>query len=119
MVNVSFLDRFEMLDLLRDGEVQSFRVRERATGRDFEAQFASSADLLPTVDTVIDRGSHEGKVYVVASAPAQAAALDSAGAWRIKPSAQPAPSAPEVPQNLDRPPATSPGCFNCARRPSR
>ncbi len=97
-MNVSFLDRFEMLDLLRDGEVQTFRVRERATGRDFEAHLASSADLLPGADPAIDRGSHEGKVYVVASAPAQAAPLDSAGAWRIKPQepvAQPKPgSAP-------------------------
>jgi hypothetical protein len=98
MGNVSFPDRFELLELLRDGEVQIFRVRERATGRDFEAHFASSADLLPGVDAVVDRGSHEGKVYVVASQPAEPP-LDSAGAWRIKPQepvAQPAPvSIPE------------------------
>ena len=106
-MNVSFLDRFEMLDLLRDGEVQTFRVRERATGRDFEAHFASSTDLLPGVDLAVDRGSHEGKVYVVASAPAQPAALDSAGAWRIKRSAEPAPSAPEVPPE----PGSAPGDF--------
>src|SRR5579864_425608 len=94
MGNVSFPDRFEMLELLGDGDVQTFRVRERATGRALEAYFASSPDLLSGVDAVIDRGSHQGKLYVVASPRVGLAALDSAGAWRIRPqepAAQPEP----------------------------
>jgi hypothetical protein len=101
MGNVSFSDRFELLDLLRDGEVQTFRARERATGRAYEVHFASSLELLSGADAVVDRGSHEGKLYVVT---AEQAPLDAAGAWRIKPAAPPAPSAPAEP-------AAAPGDF--------
>jgi hypothetical protein len=94
MGNVSFPERFELLELLRDGEVQMFRARERATGRALEAHFASSLDLLSGVGTGLDRGSHEGKFYVVASARAETAPLDSAGAWRVTPSAPPPSDAP-------------------------
>jgi hypothetical protein len=38
--------------------------------------------LLDGLPGVMDRGSHEGRSYVVTGEPA---ALDSAGAWRIKP----------------------------------
>ena len=83
MGNVSFADRFELLDLLRDGEVQTFRARERATGLTVEAHLAASSGLLAKFESlsVVDRGSHDGKLYVV-TAPQ---GLDSVGAWRIKP----------------------------------
>ena len=82
MGDVSFPDRFELLDLLRDEEVQTFRARERATGRAVEAHFSASPELLVKLESpnVIDRGSQDGKLYVV-TAPQ---GLDSVGAWRIK-----------------------------------
>jgi len=108
MGNVSFPDRFELLELLRDGVVQTFRARERATGQVFDAHFASSLDLLPGVDPVIDRGTHEGRLYVV-TAPSEQAPLDSAGAWRIKPAAPPAiQTAASAPPSE---PAAAPGDF--------
>ena len=88
---MDFQDRFELLDLLRDGVVQTFRARERVTGRPCEVHFATSPELLDGLPGAIDRGSHEGRSYVVTGEPA---ALDSAGAWRVKredPAAQPAP----------------------------
>ena len=84
MGNVSFADRFEMLELLRhEGEVQTFRARERATGRAVEAHFSTSPELLVKLESasVIDRGSHQGKLYIVTTSQS----LDSVGAWRIKP----------------------------------
>jgi hypothetical protein len=95
MGNVSFSDRFELLELLRDGQVQTFRARERATGRAVEAHFFVSPDSLAETQrkSAIDQGSHEGKFYLVTAPSAESAPLDSAGAWRIKPSAQPAPAA--------------------------
>lgn len=93
MENVSFADRFELLDLLRDeGEVQTFRARERATGRAVEAHFSASPELLAKLEgpSVMDRGSHEGKLYIVT--PPQD--LDSAGAWRINPPVQTQEKAP-------------------------
>jgi len=85
MGNVSFPERFELLEVLREGEVQTFRAREHATGRMLEAHFAPSAELLSEVQPVIEYGTHEGKFYVVAAPTAEAAPLDTAGAWRIKP----------------------------------
>ena len=108
MGNVSFSDRFELRELLRDGAVQTFHARERATGQAFDAHFASSLDLLPGVDPVIDRGTHEGRLYVVTT-PAEHAPLDSAGAWRIKPAAPPAPQAAASAPPAD--PAAAPGDF--------
>lgn len=83
MGDVSFAERFELLDLLHDGEVQTFRARERATGRNVEAHFSTSPDLLAKLESssVIDRGAYEGKLYVVTAVQG----LDSVGAWRIKP----------------------------------
>jgi hypothetical protein len=82
MGNVSFSDRFELFDLLRDEEVQTFRARERATGRSVEAHLSASPELLAKLESggVIDRGSHEGKLYIVTASQG----LDSVGAWRIK-----------------------------------
>jgi hypothetical protein len=90
---VSFSDRFELLELLREDEVQTFRARERASGRAVEAHLSMSSDLLAKLEpsnTVIERGSHEGKFYVVTTP----LGLDSAGAWRVTPSAQQAPAQP-------------------------
>jgi hypothetical protein len=90
---VSFSDRFELLELLREDEVQTFRARERASGRAVEAHLSMSSDLLAQLEsanTVIDRGSHEGKFYLVT----MPLGLDSAGAWRVTPSAQQAPAQP-------------------------
>lgn len=78
---MSFADRFELFELLREGEVQTFRARERATGRDVEIHLSASPELLAKLESVIDRGSHDGKVYVVTTA----ASLDAVGAWRVKP----------------------------------
>jgi hypothetical protein len=90
---VSLPDRFELLEFLRGDEVQTFRALEHASGRAVEAHLSLSRDLLAkleSVNTVIDRGSHEGKFYVV-TAPL---GLDSAGAWRVTPSVQQAPAEP-------------------------
>ena len=46
MGDVSFSDRFDLLDLLRDGDIQTFRARERATGRDVEVHLSASPQLL-------------------------------------------------------------------------
>jgi hypothetical protein len=87
MENVSFSDRFELFELVRDGEVQTFRARERATGRAVEAHFSPSPELLAKLESlsVIDRGTHEGKFYIVTTPMS----LDSVGAWRIKPHVEP------------------------------
>jgi len=89
---VSFPDRFELLELLREDmlqeeQVQTFRARERATGRAVEAHLSASPELLAKLESlgVIDQGSYEGKFYVVTTPPD----LDSAGAWRIKPHIKP------------------------------
>ena len=90
---MSLSDRFELLEFLRGDEVQTFRAREHASGRAVEAHLSTSPDLLAkleSVSTVIDRGSHEGKFYIVTTP----LGLDSAGAWRITPSVQPAPVQP-------------------------
>ncbi|MBZ5633990.1 MAG: hypothetical protein LAO55_12780 [Acidobacteriia bacterium] len=122
---MSFPDRFELLELLHEGEVQTFRARERVTGLALEAHLFASPELLAQLDhlsepqrsLVIDRGSHEGKLYAVTMPlpagfrawlaaeplPGGQAPLDSAGAWRIRPSGQPAPAPSE--------PAAAPGDF--------
>jgi hypothetical protein len=112
---VSFSDRFELLDLLRQDlsdqeQVRTFRARERASGRMVEVHFApSESGLLARLDdlsaqrsAVLDRGNHEEGFYIVSES---VGALDSAGAWRIKPSDQPKASPP--PET----PATAPGDF--------
>ena len=88
---MSFADRFELLELLREDllqeeQVQTFRARERATGRAVEVHLSASPDLLAKLEplNVIDRGRHEGKFYAV-TIPL---GLDSVGAWRIKPPEQ-------------------------------
>jgi hypothetical protein len=91
---VSFSDRFELLDLLHEGEVQTFRALDRTTGSAVEVHLSASADPLAKLESlsgpqrvpVIDRGSHEGRFYLVTTP----LGLESAGAWRI-PSPQKAP----------------------------
>jgi hypothetical protein len=85
---VDFADRFELLEtvnqeIVREDDIQTFRARERATGRAVEVHFAASPELLASLgqQRMIDQGSHEGKPYVV-TAPLT---LDSAGAWRVNP----------------------------------
>lgn len=92
---MSFPDRFELLEPLRQDDEQTFRARERATGRIVEVRFLSPGlSQSPPPGEVIEQGDHDGKRYVVTTAAAtEAAALDSAGAWRIRPAGpQPASS---------------------------
>jgi hypothetical protein len=114
MGSVSFPDRFELLDLLRENGVQTFRARERASGRAVEAHFfPSEAGMLARLDdlsqqrrAVIDHGNHDRGFYIVTeSATESMGALGAAGAWRIQPAAQPKASAP--PES----PGTVPGDF--------
>ena len=119
--NVSLPDRFELFELVReDPACQTFRARERATGRAVEAHlFLPSSGLASRFEhlseqqskTVLDRGSHEGKTYVVTTPlaggfmewlHAEPQDLASAGAWRIQPTAptEPPPASP---------PASTPG----------
>lgn len=79
---MSLPDRFEILEPLREGDVQAFRARERATGRIVEVHFLPP-DQPSARNDVIEQGDHEGKRYVI-TAQAASAPLDSAGAWRIK-----------------------------------
>nr|AUN37700.1 basic proline-rich protein [uncultured bacterium] len=104
---MSFPDRFELLDLVREDGVQTFRARERATGRSVEVHFAPSAEALSGLDGM-DRGTHEGKHYVVTTS---AAPLDSAGAWRIKPAEQIAKPAPPPSPQPAADAAAGPGDF--------
>jgi len=92
MGDVSFPDRFELLELLREGEFQTYRARERATGRAVEAHFSASPQVFAQLESpkVIDRGSHEGKLYIVTTPQS----LDSVGAWRIQPQGPPQEKAP-------------------------
>src|ERR1700674_5212809 len=112
MGNVSFPDRFELFELLREGPVQTFRARERSTGRLLEAHFSALPELLADLDSsnVIERGTHAGNSYVVTASPAGAAPLDSAGAWRIRPSAPPAAPAPQEAM-AEQAPGPAPGDF--------
>ena len=112
MGSVSLSDRFELLELLREDEVQTFRARERATGRTVEVHLSLSPDRPMKLEhqNVIDQGTYEGKLYVVAAPVDEPALLDSAGAWRIKPPAQPvSDAAPHAPP--DAPPKAPPGDF--------
>lgn len=100
MGNVSFSDRFELFELLREDEVQTFRARERATGRAVEAHFSKFPEALDKLESAFERGSHEGKFYAITTP----LGLDSAGAWRVKPPAGPAPAPSQQP-------AAEPGDF--------
>ena len=84
---MSFDDRFELLELLRDGDVQTFRARERATGRAVEVHLSTSPGLPAKLESssVIDRGNRDGKFYVVTADKG----LDSAGAWQVKAPVEP------------------------------
>jgi hypothetical protein len=104
--NVSFSDRFELLNPIREDEVQIFSARERATGRVVQVHFAPSLEMLSGLDlqanAVLDRGTHDSKHYVVTTVPAVPGSLDSAGAWRIKPVAPVAADASAAPGDFTR-----------------
>jgi hypothetical protein len=125
MGSVSFPDRFELLDLLREDltdqqQVRTFRARERASGRALEAHFFSSEsgmlarldDLSQQRGAAVDHGNHGGEFYIVTES---AAALDSAGAWRIKPSAQP--QAPPPPEKSEEVPGDFTRMFQLRQAP--
>ena len=86
---MSFPDRFELLEPLREDDKQTFRARERTTGRIVEIHFPSPEARVDERN-MIEQGEHEGKRYVVMTAE-EAAPLDSAGAWRIKAAPQSSP----------------------------
>lgn len=77
---MSFAERFQLLELLREGEVETFRALDQTTGRAVEVHLSGSAESLAKLEPVIDHGSYEGKLYVVTSP----SGLESAGAWRIQ-----------------------------------
>lgn len=106
---MSFPDRFEILEPLREDGEQTFRARERATGRIVEVRFLSPGlSQPPPRGDVIEQGDHDGKPYVVTTLAApEAAPLDSAGAWRIRPAAAPPASSREP----SAPAAAEPGDF--------
>src|SRR5437016_7001058 len=76
---VGFYDRFELLELVRDDGVKTFKAREVATGRAVEAHLfvnpyaplsialLARIDHLPPPDSdrILDRGRHEGTPYIV------------------------------------------------------
>jgi hypothetical protein len=97
---VSFPDRFELLEPLREDDQQAFRARERATGRIVEVHFLPPGPgQPPQQDDVIEQGDHEGKRYVVSTPKAF---LDSAGAWRIKAVQPPSPAPQPEPGDFTR-----------------
>ena len=79
MTDVGFYDRFELLEMLRDDGVKSFRAKEISTGRDVEAHIfvnphaPLSMALLsrlnklpePERERIVDRGKNHGTPYVV------------------------------------------------------
>ena len=127
-----FTDRFQLLDLKRDEGARTFEAREIATGRPvFVHLFANCTSplnraLLAKLDTlpeeerhrIIDRGDHEGGIYLVTDRLAEYPGLrewlkaqnenrpkplDAGGAWQLKPPAQVVP--PKLP--IDEPPAAA------------
>jgi hypothetical protein len=79
MGDVSFYEQFELLEMLRDDGVKSFRAREIATGRDVEAHIfvnphaplsvalMSRLNKLPPSERerIVHRGKNQGTPYVV------------------------------------------------------
>src|ERR1035437_1487987 len=109
-----FTDRFQLLGLKRDEGACSFEAREIATGRPvlvhlfadrtspLNRALLAKFDVLPASERsrIIDRGEHEGGVYIVTDRLAEypglhewlrgkhadrAKPLDHGGAWQIKP----------------------------------
>jgi hypothetical protein len=109
---VPFTDRFQLLGLKRDEGACSFEAREIANGRPvlvhlfadrtspLNRALLAKVDALPSSERgrIIDRGEHEGGVYIVtdrlaeypglhewlrAKHPDRARPLDEGGAWRM------------------------------------
>jgi len=109
---VPFTDRFQLLGLKRDEGACSFEAREIANGRPvlvhlfadrtspLNRALLAKIDALPASERsrIIDRGKHEGGVYIVtdrlaeypglhewlrAKHPDRARPLDEGGAWRM------------------------------------
>jgi hypothetical protein len=110
---MSFDDRFELGELLRDDGIRTFLAREKTGGQELLAHFFTSpeaASLLSGLDRlpererqrIVDRGERGGAPYVVTGSLAGHAGfrewlaanarggrpLDAAGAWKVIP-AQP------------------------------
>lgn len=139
-----FTDRFQLLDLKRDEGARTFEAREIATGRPVlvhlfaDARSPLSRVLLVKLDTlpeherqrIIDRGAHEGGIYLVTDRLAEYGGLrewlkvhhedrpkpmDARGAWQIKPVAEPPVStlgnSAEQTLQMPAPPVNEPGAF--------
>lgn len=89
-------DRFELFELLREhADALTYRARERATGRAVEVHLLASPDAHQP-SSAIDSGTHDGKSYVVTlPAAAEADALNSAGAWKVRTPPVPTQPTPE------------------------
>lgn len=127
---MSLTDRFQLFDLKRDEGARSFEAREIATGRPvFVHLFADRTSplnraLLAKVETlppqerarIIDRGEHEGGVYLVTDRlaeypglrewlsqkdPDSAKDLSVAGAWQVPKLPPPTPPMPAPNPDLD------------------
>jgi len=115
---VPFSDRFQLLDLKRDEGARTFEAREISTGRPvlvhlfadrtspLNRALLEKLDALPDAERrrVIDRGEHQGGLYVVtdrladypglrewlsAKSADRPQSLDLAGAWKIPPVKKP------------------------------
>lgn len=106
---MSFDERFELGELLRDDGVRTFAVRDRAGGQDLVAHFLAHAPEAATLlaslqrlpererQRIVDRGERDGVPYVVtgslpghpgfrewlASNAHEPRSLESAGAWKV------------------------------------
>lgn len=104
---MSFYDRFELLDPVRDDGIKTFQARETETGRMLEAHLfvrpraPESVALLAKIDRlpdseqtkIIDRGDHDGIPYLVTE-PLE----ESVREWLVAKTAHPVPAAaPEKP----------------------
>jgi hypothetical protein len=120
---VPFTDRFQLLDLKRDEGARTYEAREIATGRPvfvhlfpnprspFNRALLAKFETLPEEEgsRVIERGEHEGGIYIVTDRLAEYPGLrewlkaknenrprplNAGGAWQFN---QPQPSAPVKP----------------------
>ena len=108
---MSFDDRFELGELVRDDGIRTFLARDKTGGQDLLAHFfansAEIASLLVSLERlpererqrIVDRGEREGTPYVVTGTLAEQAGfrewlaanarearpLGSAGAWKVIP----------------------------------
>src|SRR5688572_33451065 len=75
---MSFYERFELLDLSRDGSIKTFAARQRATGREVSIHLLTGgrtvhSGLLEKISRmsedaradIIEAGEHEGTPYFV------------------------------------------------------